>query len=134
MNNYYARLLKIYVVTPLFFTVIPVTLIIIVLQGMIRNIRQLTLNSCQQDRFERQIRRMLIVQRILLAASGFPFALESAYLHATSTTQKSSLHKTVENLFLQILRFVFHMNFVGTLYFYLYISSEKCEKYSKSYL
>ncbi|UJR29709.1 hypothetical protein I4U23_017258 [Adineta vaga] len=122
ITNYSPRVLKNYVVTPLFFTIIPIILIIFFLRSMIRNIRLLKLNNYQQDRFERQIRRMLFVQLIILAVSGFPFALESAYLEATSTIQETRLRKAVENLVLQVLRFFFHVNLVGT--FYLYISSE----------
>ncbi|CAF1603613.1 unnamed protein product [Adineta ricciae] len=124
ITNYYIRTMTNYVTVPLFFTVVPVILIIFCLQGILRNLRRLKLHNAQQDRFERQIRRMLIAQILVLAVSGFPFALESVYLEATASIVKTNLRSAVESISLEVLRFFFHVNFVGTFYIYLYISSE----------
>ncbi|UJR29708.1 hypothetical protein I4U23_017257 [Adineta vaga] len=123
ITSYNIRIMLNYITVPLFFTIIPIILIIFCLRGIVRNLRGFVLNN-QQDRFERQIRRMLIAQLLVLVVSGFPFALESAYLEATATLQKSNLQIAIETLTLEVLRFFFHVNFVGTFYIYLYISSE----------
>ncbi|UJR11999.1 hypothetical protein I4U23_016177 [Adineta vaga] len=123
ITNYNVRIMVNYITVPLFFFLVPIFLIIFCLRGIVGNLRGLMLNN-QQDRFEKQIRRMLIAQVIVLAISGFPFALESAYLEATATLQKSNLIRALQALILASLRFFFHVNFVGTFYIYVYISSE----------
>ncbi|CAF1548954.1 unnamed protein product [Adineta ricciae] len=90
ITNYNVRIMLNYITVPLFFFVVPIFLIIFSLRGIVRNLRGLMHNN-QQDRFEKHIRRMLIAQLVVLAVSGFPFALDSAYLEAAATLPKRTL-------------------------------------------
>ncbi|CAF1407252.1 unnamed protein product [Rotaria sordida] len=99
-----------YILTPLVFIIGPITLITIFTLGTIRNLRSTTLQN-RHDRLEKQIRRMLIPQLIILAIFGIPFGIDCIYQDITSKVQKDVLRKAIERLFSQITRLVYHVIF-----------------------
>jgi len=112
-----------FLLTPLVYTIGPLTLIIVFTRGTIRNLR-LTALPNRRDHLTRQIRRMLIPQLIVLGISGIPFGLQNIYFDLTSNVYKDDFRKAIEHLFIQINRLFYHCNFVCTFYIYLYMSSE----------
>ncbi|CAF1093135.1 unnamed protein product [Adineta ricciae] len=112
-----------FLLTPLIYTIGPLTLITLFTRGILLNLNRTTVQS-HRDHLTRQIRRMLIPQLILLAMSGIPFGLQNMYFNLTSNVVKSSLHRAIEHLCIQIIRLFYHFNFVFTFYIYLYMSSE----------
>ena len=112
-----------FVLTPLVYTIGPLTLIIFFTARTIQNLRTTFLTS-QHTQLTKQIRRMLTPQLVVLAVSGIPFGLQSIYFNVTSETIKSDLRKSIENLFVQIIRLFYHCNFVCPFYIYLYMSNE----------
>jgi len=121
-NDLYAKFNN-YFLTPLVYTISPLSLIILFTRGTIQNLRATTLSN-RRDHLTRQIRRMLIPQLIVLGISGIPFGLQNIYFDITINVHKSDLRKAIEHLFIQIIRLFYHCNFVCTFYIYLYMSSE----------
>jgi hypothetical protein len=117
------RRLNDFILTPLVYTIGPLTLIVVFMQGTIRNLRSTT-RSNRRDHLTRQIRHMLIPQLLILAISGIPFGLQNIYFDLTIHIEKDALRFAVEHLFVQIIRLFYHTNFVFTFYIYLYMSSE----------
>ncbi len=74
VNNY--RRFRDFFLTPLVYSVGPITIIILFTQLTIRNLRATTLTN-QRDHLTKQIRRMLIPQIIILSISGIPFGLQN---------------------------------------------------------
>ncbi len=112
-----------FLVTPLVYTIGPLTLIIIFTWSTMRNLRSTAL-SYRHDRLAKQIRRMLLPQLIVLAISGIPYGLQNIYFDLTSSVPKDDLRKAVENVFVQIIRLFYHCNFVCAFYIYFYMSRE----------
>jgi hypothetical protein len=121
-NDAYAKFNN-FLLTPLVYTIGPLTLIILFTRGTIQNLRSTALAN-RRDHLTRQIRRMLIPQLIVLGISGIPFGLQNIYFDLTSNVYKNDLRKAIEHLFIQIIRLFYHCNFVCTFYIYLYMSSE----------
>ncbi|CAF1285863.1 unnamed protein product [Rotaria sordida] len=122
IDNPYRKFLN-FVLTPFVYTIGPITLIIVLTRGTIRNLRCTNLGQ-HRDHLTKQIRRMLVPQLIVLAISGIPFGLQNIYTDLTSSIQKDSLRKAIELFFLQIVRLFYHCNFVCTFYIYCYTSNE----------
>ncbi|UJR07942.1 hypothetical protein I4U23_012221 [Adineta vaga] len=112
-----------FILTPLVFTIGPLTLILVFTRGTLQNIRTTALKN-HRDHFTRQIRRMLIPQLFILAISGIPFGLQNIYFNITNDITKDDLRQSIEHLCVQIIRLFYHFNFVFTFYIYLYMSSE----------
>jgi hypothetical protein len=112
-----------YFLTPLVYTIGPLTLIIFFTRETIRNLDSTTIVN-RHNRLTRQIRRMLIPQLFVLGISGIPFGLQNIYFDLTSNVYKNDLRKSIEHLSVQIIRLFYHCNFVCTFYIYLYMSSE----------
>jgi hypothetical protein len=117
------RIFYSYILSPLVFIVGPITLITIFTLGIIRNLRSTTLAN-RHARLEKQVRRMLIPQLVVLAIFGIPFGIDSLYEDITNKVQKDDLRLAIEQLFAQITRLVYHVNFVCTFYIYLYMSRD----------
>jgi hypothetical protein len=112
-----------FVLTPLVYTVGPLTIIIIFTRKTIQNLRATTLVN-RRGHLTKQIRRMLIPQLIVLGISGIPFGLQNMYTDLTSQVPKDALRKAIELLIFQIVRLFYHCNYAFTFYIYLYTSSE----------
>ncbi|CAF0746500.1 unnamed protein product [Adineta steineri] len=123
LTNIYYRNLNDFIVTPLVYTIGPLTFIIIFTRRTIHNLRAIALTN-RRDHLTKQIRHMLIPQLIILAMSGVPFGLQNIYFNLTNDVYKDSLRQAIEHLFVQIIRLFYHFNFVFTFYIYLYMSSE----------
>ncbi|CAF1594081.1 unnamed protein product [Rotaria magnacalcarata] len=112
-----------YFVTPVAYTIAPLTVVIICMRGIIRNLQSNRVHN-HNNNLKIQVRRMLIPQLIILSISGVPFGLYSIYTQATSKTQKDASRLAIEHLFLQIIRLFYHLNFVCSFYTYFYRSKE----------
>ena len=112
-----------FILTPLVYTIGPLTCIVMFTRGAIQNLRSSTFNN-HCNHLTKQIRRMLIPQLIILGISGIPFGLQNIYFDLTDHVDKNDRRKAVEHLFVQINRLFYHFNFVFTFYIYLYMSSE----------
>lgn len=121
-DNFYRKFNNFFL-TPLVYTVGPITLIVVFTRGTIRNLRSSAMGH-KRDRFTKQIRRMLIPQLIILGISSIPFGLQNMYTDLASQAPKSPLRRAIELLALQFVRLFYHLNFVATFYIYLYTSSE----------
>ena len=117
------RKINSFFLTPLVYTIGPITIILVCTRGTIRNLCSTTLQN-HRDRLTKQIRHMLIPQLIVLGICGIPFGLQNIYTDLTSHTEKDPYRKAVELLILQIVRLFYHCNYVCTFYIYLYTSSE----------
>ncbi|CAF3026238.1 unnamed protein product [Rotaria sp. Silwood2] len=112
-----------YFLTPIAYTIAPVTIIIIFTRGIIRILHS-NRSFNTHNHLRTQVRRMLIPQLIILSVSGIPFGLLSIYTQFTSKEHKDVLRLAIERLFLQIIRLFYHLNFVCSFYIYLYMSKE----------
>ncbi len=101
-DNPYRKFINFFL-TPLVYTIGPLTIIILFTRGTIRNLRAKTLVN-QRDHLTKQIRRMLIPQLIILGISSTPFGLQNIYTDLTSQVQKDALRKAIELLVLQFVR------------------------------
>lgn len=119
-----------YVLTPLVYTVMPLSVILIFTLGTIRNLRAIDL-AHRHDRLTKQIRRMLIPQLIVLGISGVPFGIQSIYFNLTSKIDKDAVRLATEHLLVQIIRLFYHCNFVCAFYIYLCMSSEVRKAFKK---
>ncbi|CAF1987246.1 unnamed protein product [Rotaria magnacalcarata] len=119
-----------YAVTPLTYSIVPTIAISYFSIGIARNLRQSRIVSIIQVNkyLARQIRRTLIPQLILLLVSGIPYSLQTIYTVATLSIKKDPLRAAVENLAVTIVRFLFYLNYVGSFYIYILMSSKiRCE-------
>lgn len=112
-----------YFLTPVAYTIGPLVIIIVCTRGTIRNL-QLSILNKRRNRLTAQIRRMLIPQLIILGTSGIPFGIFNIYVDITIQKSKTPTEMSIQNLFLQIIRLFYHLNFVSSFYIYLYMSSE----------
>ncbi|CAF1093155.1 unnamed protein product [Adineta ricciae] len=112
-----------YFLTPLVYTISPLTFIVVFTWKTVENLRS-TFITKQCSKFTKQIRRMLTPQLIVLAISGIPFGLQSVYFNLTNDIPKDNQRQAIEHLFVQINRLFYHCNFVCPFYIYFYMSSE----------
>jgi hypothetical protein len=118
----YTRLSN-YFLTPLVYSVGPLTIMTIFTFGTIRNLRSIQ-GIQRQDHLTKQVRRMLIPQLIVLGISGIPFGFEGIYLELTNGIEKDDFRLALETFFSQLILLLFHCNYVCPFYIYLYMSSE----------
>lgn len=117
------RKLNNFVFTPLIFTIGPIGLILIFTRRTIEHLRSTSFLQ-QNDQLTKQIRRMLIPQLIVLIISSIPFGLQNIYSDLTENLSKTDRQKSIEKLFVQIVRIFYHLNFVCSFYIYFSTSIE----------
>jgi hypothetical protein len=122
VNVFYRKFVS-YVLTPLVYTILPFVLIVVFTRRTIDNIRSTSLAN-RHDRLMKQIRRMLFPQLMILSVSGFPFSMQVIYFEVTDHIDKTPFRRAMENLAVQIIRLLYHCNFVCTFYIYVYMSSD----------
>lgn len=81
-------------------------------------------------RIDGQLGSMLFLQIIICILSSIPFCIQNLYQNLSQTIEKSEYRQSQENLFLQITRLTFYLNYVSAFYIN-YLSSEIFRETSK---
>ena len=84
-------------------------------------------------RIERQLTSVLFLQMITCIFSSIPYCVQSIYESVTQAVTKSPFRQAQENLFLQIARLTFYINFISMFYIH-YISSSIFRRLSNKVL
>ncbi|CAF0893376.1 unnamed protein product [Rotaria sordida] len=115
-----------YGITPLVYSILPMTAVICFNIGIVKNLRRSRVISFtnMNTRLARQVRRMLIPQLIILVLSGIPFSIHSIYSLATISMKKSLIQNAIESVILHTVRLLFYLNYVCSFYIYYIMSSE----------
>ncbi|CAF4073249.1 unnamed protein product [Rotaria sp. Silwood1] len=88
-------------------------------QTLIQNINNTqTVQTRNNQRAERIVLRMVIIQVITLLMCSFPTLIFRVYITITTTTAKSSLRRSVENLSLNITFMIYYVDKVCSFYVY----------------
>jgi len=84
-------------------------------------------------RIDHQLTTILFVQIIISIISSIPYCIQNIYNNLTQTIIKTQYRQAQENLFLQIVRLAFYLNYVSTFYVN-YLSSPIFRRLSKKVL
>ncbi|CAF3175711.1 unnamed protein product [Rotaria sp. Silwood2] len=129
ISNY----IYVYGITPIAYSILPMTTVIYFNIGIIRNLRQSRVIGFVHinNHLARQVRRMLIPQLIILVLSGIPYSIQTIYSVATALQKKSYLQMAIESVILTIVRLLFYLNYVCSFYIYYIMSSEIRREFKK---
>lgn len=117
------KTLNTYVLTPLVYTVVPATVMIYFTRATIQNLRSNNIHIAHAH-LAKQVRRMLILQLLLLIISGVPYVLEGIYFYLTFDIERNVDQLALENLVDQTILLLYHVNFTFTFYMYAFVSSK----------
>lgn len=126
ITNIFCIYVYAYGITPFTYTLFPMIIITYCSIGIVRNLkRSRFVGVIQMNKYlARQVRRMLIPQLIILIISGIPHSIQTVYSVATMSIEKHPIRIAVENVILNTVRLLFYLNYVGSFYIYVLMSSE----------
>jgi hypothetical protein len=87
----------------------------------------------RSTRMDQQLTSMLFLQIIIATISSVPYCVQNLYDNLTRTVNKSEYRQAQENLFLQIVRLAFYLNYVS-MFYVNYISSVVFRRLSRKVL
>ncbi|CAF0732455.1 unnamed protein product [Adineta steineri] len=112
-----------YFVNPVLYFSLPLIIIITLAIKTHKNLRLMN-KTKRIKRLERQMASMIILQAITNSISSIPYGIQFFYSVITFTSEKDEYRRAQENLFLQITRLSYYINFISAFYIY-YVSSKQ---------